>query len=124
MLSYQSRIDSIVFMAILHPVSCWRVFHVSTISTLLLVAPPRTNVLGLCLNSTMVHDRSPRSLSDNPDFLLTTLKIQSPSPFCVSSSPMARYFVTAIGKTARYTLLPCIEGCRKTLCFCLTRSAS
>eukprot|EP00752_Nemacystus_decipiens_P009725 g8685.t1 len=44
--------------------------------------------------------------------------------FVPGGSQGMRYFVAAIGKTARYTLLPCIEGCRRTLCFCLTRGAS
>ncbi|CAM9594678.1 unnamed protein product [Scytosiphon promiscuus] len=35
-----------------------------------------------------------------------------------------RYFVSAISKTARYTLLPCIQGCRKTVCFCLSRGGA
>lgn len=39
--------------------------------------------------------------------------------------PLAcRYFVSAITKTARYTLKPCLEGCGKTLCFCIRRGSS
>ncbi|CBN73959.1 conserved unknown protein [Ectocarpus siliculosus] len=44
--------------------------------------------------------------------------------FVPGGSQGMRYFLSAIHKTARYTLLPCIEGCRKTLCFCLSRGGS
>ncbi|CAM9958640.1 unnamed protein product [Pylaiella littoralis] len=44
--------------------------------------------------------------------------------FVPGGSQGMKYFVSAIHKTARYTLLPCIEGCRKTLCFCLSRGGS
>ncbi|CAM9310947.1 unnamed protein product [Discosporangium mesarthrocarpum] len=34
------------------------------------------------------------------------------------------YFLSAIMKTARYTIKPCMEGCFKSLCFCARRAVS